>query len=69
MADHILNGLINNESIFDLENKSSQLTSLLRLIYGNGFNTFNALADKDKDNILWLASDLAEKINELVQGE
>lgn len=69
MADNILKVQIKSEDFLALEDKSTQLASLLRLIYGNGFNSFNALLDSDKDNILWIASDLAEKINELVQGE
>ena len=69
MADHILKGRINSDAILELENKSSQLASLLLLVHGVGFDSFNSLAGADRDNVLWLASDLAHKIKELVNGE
>ena len=51
----------------ELESRAAQLSSLLLLLYGNGSEAFNALHQSDRDNILWLASDLASEINDLVQ--
>lgn len=49
-----------------LENRTAQLSSLLFHLYGVGGKSFNTLSEKDRDNILWLASDLAAEINDLV---
>ena len=52
----------------ELENRAAQLRSLLILLCGNGRESFNALFEADRDNILWLASDLACEINDIIQG-
>ena len=51
----------------ELESRSAQLSSLLVLLYGNGSESFNALHQSDRDNILWLASDLACEINDMIK--
>ncbi len=51
-----------------LENRATQLASLLRHLYGDSSDSFNALRETDRDNILWLAGDLASEIDELVSG-
>ena len=51
-----------------LENIAAQLSSLLMLIYGNGMEAFNCLHETHRDQILWLASDLACEINDIIQG-
>ncbi|CAM3909443.1 hypothetical protein BOTU111921_00100 [Bordetella tumbae] len=53
----------------ETENNAAQLSSLLMLLHGNGQESFNALSERDRDNILWLASDLACKIDVAVNGE
>lgn len=42
--------------------KASQLHALLEQCYGEGFESFNNSADCIKENLLWLASDLAKDI-------
>jgi hypothetical protein len=42
--------------------KAAQLHALLAAISGEGFTAFNNLADANKQNLLWLASDLAEEV-------
>ena len=51
-----------------LENRATQLASLLRHLYGGSADSFNALRETDRDNILWLAGDIASEIDELVSG-
>ena len=46
-----------------LDAKTAQLNALLAAISGEGFTAFNNLADANKQNLLWLASDLAEEIS------
>ncbi|OZI43187.1 hypothetical protein [Bordetella genomosp. 4] len=55
--------------VLETENHAAQLSSLLMLLHGNGQESFNALSERDRDNILWLASDLACKIDVAVNGE
>ena len=45
---------------------SAQLAALLRSIHGEGFGPFNALAPRYKENLLWLAADLACEVQSLV---
>ncbi|ARP85777.1 hypothetical protein CAL13_05815 [Bordetella genomosp. 9] len=53
----------------DLENRTAQLSSLLMLIHGQGCSAFNGLPEVQRDHVLWLASDLAEEIRLMVNGE
>jgi len=55
--------------IEETENCAAQLSSLLVLLYGNGCKTFNSLFERDRDNILWLASDLATRIDRGLNGK
>jgi hypothetical protein len=49
-----------------LSAKSAQLAALLCSIHGEGFEAFNALAPRHKENLLWLAADLACEVQSLV---
>jgi DNA/RNA-binding domain of Phe-tRNA-synthetase-like protein len=51
-----------------LEDRAAQLSSLLQLVHGQGCEAFNGLSEVQRDNILWLASDLAEDIRVMVNG-
>lgn len=42
----------------NLERRCAQMASLTVLLYGNGREAFNELFEHDRDNILWLVSDL-----------
>ena len=55
-------------SSLDLERRSSQLASLSLLLFGQGHDAFNGLFPRDRDNILWLVSDLACEITGMVSG-
>ena len=48
-----------------LSAKSAQLAALLCSIHGEGFGAFNALAEPHKENLLWLAADLACEVQSL----
>lgn len=50
------------ERLDRVETKAAQLESLLMACYGNGFENFNALSDSHKENLLWLAADLAGEV-------
>lgn len=52
----------------DLEGRCAQLASLTVLLYGRGRESFNDLFEYDRDNILWLVSDLAAEIRDMVKG-
>ncbi|MGX6570421.1 hypothetical protein [Cupriavidus necator] len=49
-----------------IESASMQLHSLLVAISGEGFKSFQRLADQHQDNLLWLARDLAGELSSLV---
>lgn len=49
-----------------LSAKSAQLAAFLCSIHGEGFGAFNALAPRYKENLLWLAADLACEVQSLV---
>lgn len=53
----------------DLEGRCAQLASLTVLLYGRGRESFNDLFEYDRDNILWLVSDLAAEIRDMVKGD
>jgi len=55
-------------SSLDLERRCAQMASLTLLLYGNGHAAFNELFEHDRDNILWLVSDLAAEIRDMVNG-
>lgn len=49
-------------------NKLAQLRSLLMASYGVGQEWLEDIGPIHRDNILWLASDLAEEIDRLMNG-
>ena len=49
--------------------KAAQLSALLHLTYGEGSLTFNSMANDLRDNLMWLASDLANSIRVLAELE
>lgn len=51
-----------------LENKLTQLNSLLMCCYGVGQEWFEEIGTTHRDNIMWLASDLARDCGRLVEG-
>ncbi len=52
----------------DLEGRTAQLASLTLMLYGRGREAFNDLWEQDRDNILWLVSDLAAEVRDMVNG-
>ena len=50
-----------------LENKLSQLQSLLSCCYGDCSEWFDAIGDRHRDNIMWIAADLATDAENLFQ--
>ena len=50
-----------------LENKVSQLQSLLSCCYGDGGEWFEVIGARHRDNIMWIASDLADEVGRLSQ--
>ncbi|MFM9924886.1 hypothetical protein VLK31_17975 [Variovorax sp. H27-G14] len=50
-----------------LENKLTQLQSLLSCCYGDWSEWFEGIGERHRDNIIWLASDLADDIARLAQ--
>jgi hypothetical protein len=50
-----------------LENKLEQLNSLLWCCYGAGDGWFEDAGEKHRDNLLWIASDLAREAVALFQ--
>lgn len=51
---------------FDLHNTRAQLCSLLGMCYGNGAEMFEQIGPINRDHIIWLAHDLADKALGLV---
>ena len=45
-----------------LENKLTQLQSLLSCCYGDGGEWFDAIGTAHRDNIMWIAADLSDDI-------
>jgi len=50
-----------------LENKLTQLQSLLSCCYGDGCEWFDAIGARHRDNIMWIAADLATDAENLFQ--
>ena len=50
-----------------LENKLSQMQSLLSCCYGDRSGWFEEIGERHRDNLMWLASDLADDIARLAQ--
>lgn len=50
-----------------LENKLTQLQSLLSCCYGDEGEWFEAIGAKHRDNIVWIAADLAGDAKQLLQ--
>ena len=76
MADRIIAG--QNSPVSDdatheqdassnLENKLTQLQSLLSCCYGDGGEWFDAIGARHRDNIMWIAADLASEAADLFQ--
>ncbi len=52
-----------------LDAKAAQLHSLLVAFKGDGFQAFRALGAEHQNNLIWLASDLAEEIARVAGGQ
>lgn len=50
-----------------LENKLTQLQSLLSCCYGDEGEWFEAIGPRHRDNIMWIATDLADEAKQLFQ--
>ena len=50
-----------------LENKLTQLRSLLHCCYGEEQELFEAIGARHRGNIMWIAADLADDATELFQ--
>jgi hypothetical protein len=50
-----------------LENKLTQLQSLLSCCHGDGCEWFDAIGARHRDNIMWIAADLADAAAQLTQ--
>ena len=50
-----------------LESKLSQLQSLLSCCYGDGGEWFEVIGARHRDNIMWIAADLATEVTRLSQ--
>jgi hypothetical protein len=76
MADRIIAGQ-NTPSSHDathgpdasdiLENKLTQMQSLLSCCYGDWSEWFEGIGERHRDHIMWLAADLTGDISRLVQ--
>jgi len=55
---------LDSDQYDELTKRAAQLTALLGSIYGEGFESFSNLCDIYRDNVLWLAADLAREIKE-----
>ena len=76
MADRIITGQ-NSPTSHDatwsldasdvLENKLTQLQSLLHCCYGDEQELFEAIGARHRGNLMWLGADLAEDIARLTQ--
>ena len=53
----------------NLERRAAQLASLAALLHTNGCRALNNLFEHDRDNILWLVSDLAAEVRDIVNGD
>jgi hypothetical protein len=76
MADRIIAGqnsptshdAINEQDASDiLENKLTQLQSLLHCCYGDEHELFEAIGARHRGNLMWLGADLADDIGRLTQ--
>lgn len=50
-----------------LSKKTAQLSAMLTVIYGGGYEAFQECEDKIKDNYLWACADLAKEIKDLTE--
>lgn len=57
------------EGVDRADEKLNQLRSLLACCYGVGSEWFETIGVNHRENLLWLASDLAEDIGSLLQGK
>lgn len=55
------------DSLDALKGKAAKLAALICSISGEGFEAFETLSVEHRENILWLASDMAEDVNALVR--
>ena len=53
------------DAVDSSDRKLAQLRSLLMSMYGVGGEGFENIGARHRDNLLWLASDLAEQLAEL----
>lgn len=77
MADRIIAGqhtpasedtILQQDASDILENKLTQLQSLLSCCYGDCSEWFDAIGVAHRDNIMWIAADLASEAGRLFQG-
>jgi hypothetical protein len=55
------------DSLDALKEKAAKLAALMHSMSGAGFETFNLLPAEHRENLLWLASDMAGEVNALVE--
>lgn len=55
------------DSLDALKEKSAKLAALVCSLSGSGFEAFNLLPAEHRENLLWLASDMAAEVNALVE--
>ena len=53
----------------ELEEKASKLSCLLKLLYAEGGESFRQCSVTIQDQVLWLASDIADEIVELLAAK
>jgi hypothetical protein len=58
---------ITTENRDQLDRKAAKLAALLPHVTGEGFKEFECLAPEYQHNLLWLASDLAGGIHQLLK--
>jgi hypothetical protein len=63
-SDHTAEG---PDALDILENKLTQLQSLLSCCYGDWSEWFDGIGARHRDNIMWIASDLADDVGRLAQ--
>lgn len=60
--------ITNSQRLMNVQGKSAQLTALLGTMSGEGHELFESLAPIDRHNLLWLALNLSEEIQDLADG-
>lgn len=55
------------DSLDALKEKAAKLAALVCSMSGSGFEVFETLPAEHRENLLWLASDMAAEVNALVE--